>query len=135
MSRKSKRRIRLIFEIVPLIDVMMVLCLFFAILAFLPELQNAFDTKLPKALNSEKAKEAIIVAINSRGVIYIQDEVVTKNELSQELKKRLKNNISNPILLAADSNLKYEKVVEILDVMKSSGALQVGLVTETEELK
>jgi len=135
MSRKSKRRIKLVFEIVPLIDVMMVLCLFFAILAFLPEIQNALDTKLPKAVNSEKAKESIIVAINARGVIYIQDEVVTKNELASKLRIKLKNNISNPVLLSADSNLKYEKVVQLLDIIKSSGALQVGLVTESEELK
>lgn len=129
---KRKKRARLIFEVIPLIDVMMVLCLFFAIAAFLPQLQNALDTKLPKAASAEKAKEAIIVTLNSFGNIYIQDKLVSKNELIAELKLRVKGDNSVPILLAADSSLKYENVVSVLDILKRSGAVQIGLVTEGE---
>ncbi|MBC7473352.1 MAG: biopolymer transporter ExbD, partial [Candidatus Sericytochromatia bacterium] len=63
MLKRRKRREKITFEVIPLIDVMIVLCLFFAIAAFLPQVQNAIDTKLPKANNSDKAKEAIVVAV------------------------------------------------------------------------
>jgi len=127
---KRKRRTKIYFEVIPLIDVMMVLCLFFAIAAFLPQVQNALDTKLPKATSSEKAKEALIVTINSFGNIYIQGKLVSKNELVAELKLKIKGDTSVPLLLAADSSLKYENVVSVLDIMKRSGAVQIGLVTE-----
>ena len=127
---KRKRRTKIVFEVVPLIDVMMVLCLFFAIAAFLPQVQNALDTKLPKSSASEKAKEAILVSLNAEGNIYIQDKLISKNELIAELKLRMKADNSTPLLLAADSNLKYDKIVSVLDIMKRSGAAQVGLVTE-----
>lgn len=129
---KRKRRQKIVFEVIPLIDVMMVLVLFFAIAAFLPQVQNAIDTKLPKAAGADKAKEAIIVTMNSFGNIYIQDKLVSKNELVAELKLRLKDDNTVPLLLAADSGLQYEKVVSILDIMKRSGAVQIGLVTEDE---
>src|SRR5688572_30271150 len=120
MIKRRKRAVRekIVFEIVPLIDVMMVLVLFFAIAAFLPQFQSAIDTKLPKASSSEKAKEAVVVTVNSFGNIYVQDQLVSKNELIAELKVRLKNDLNLPLLLAADSNLKYENVVSVLDIMK-----------------
>jgi biopolymer transport protein ExbD len=129
---KRRKRSKIVFEVIPVIDVMMVLCLFFAIAALLPQLQNALETKLPKASSSEKAKEAIVVTLNSFGNIYVQDKLVSKNELIAELKIRVKGDTSVPILLAADSSLKYDRVVNVLDIMKRSGAVQIGLVTEGE---
>jgi biopolymer transport protein ExbD len=127
---KRKRRTKIVFEVIPLIDVMMVLCLFFAIAAFLPQVQNALDTKLPKSSSSEKAKEALLITLNAEGNIYIQDKLISKNELIAELKLKIKEDNTTPLLLAADNSLKYDKIISILDIMKRSGAAQVGLVTE-----
>ncbi|MFN8578604.1 MAG: biopolymer transporter ExbD [Candidatus Sericytochromatia bacterium] len=129
---KRKKRERVVFEIIPLIDVMMVLCLFFAIAAFLPRVQSAIDTKLPKSTTGEQAKEALVVSINSSGTIYVKDKVVSKNELLNELKTQLKNDNTIPLVLAADNNLKYDSVVSVLDTMKQTGASQIGIATDKE---
>ncbi len=127
---KRKKRQRIVFEIIPLIDVMMVLCLFFAIAAFLPQVQSAIDTKLPQSKSGDSAKEAIVVSINSSGSIYVKDKIVSKNELLKEIKDRMISSKDIPIVLAADENLKYNDVVSVLDIIKQSGATQVGIATE-----
>lgn len=127
---KRKKRKKIVFEIIPLIDVMMVLCLFFAIAAFLPRVQSAIDTKLPKSISGEQAKEALVVSINSSGTIYVKDKVVSKNELLSELKNQIKNDNTIPLVLAADNELRYDSVVSVLDTMKQTGALQIGIATE-----
>lgn len=127
---KRRKRERIVFEVIPLIDVMMVLCLFFAIAAFLPQVQSAIDTKLPKASSGESAKEALVVSINATGSIYVKDKLVSKNELLGELKKQINNDNTTPIVLAADENLKYDSVVSVLDIMKQTGAAQIGIATD-----
>ena len=129
---KRKKRQKIVFEVIPLIDVMMVLCLFFAIAAFLPQVKSTIDTKLPQANNGDSAKEAIVVSINSSGSIYVKDKLVSKNELLNEIKNQISNAKDTPIVLAADQNLKYNDVVSVLDTIKQSGAVQVGIATEKE---
>jgi len=125
-----RRRNKIVFEIIPLIDVMMILAIFFAILAFMPQLQNALETKLPKASETEKAEEALTITISESGSLLVGNQSVSKKELAETLKKQLQKNKDLPLLLAADKNLEYQKVIEIIDIMKSSGALQIGLITE-----
>lgn len=130
MLKRKKRREKITFEVIPLIDVIMVLCLFFCIAAFLPQINNAIDTKLPQATGTDTAKEAIVVAITESGSINIQEKLISKNELLKELKARIAKDPSIPILIAADKNLKYDKVIGVLDIVKKTGATQVGLATE-----
>lgn len=127
---KRKKRQKIVFEVIPLIDVMMVLCLFFAIAAFLPQVQSAIDTKLPKSVSGESAKEALVVSINSSGSIYVKDKLVSRNELLAEINNQIKNDKEIPIVLAADSGLKYDSVVAVLDTIKQTGATQIGLATD-----
>lgn len=128
--RKKHKREKVVFEIIPLIDVIMVLCLFFAIAAFLPQVQNSLDTKLPQSSGSDKAKEALVIAINQSGSLFIKNKPITKNELLDEIKKNLSSDPNTPILIAGDKNLKYEKIVSVIDIVKKTGATQVGLATE-----
>lgn len=128
--RKKRNRDKVSFEVIPLIDVIMVLCLFFCIAAFLPQVQSTLDTKLPQSSGSDKAKEALVVSINQSGSLYIKNKPITRNELLSELKKNLNKDINTPILIAADKNLKYEKVVAVIDIIKKTGASQVGLATD-----
>lgn len=128
--RKKHKREKVVFEIIPLIDVIMVLCLFFAIAAFLPQVQNSLDTKLPQSSGSDKAKEALVISINQSGSLFIKNKPITKNELLDEIKKNLSSDPNTPILIAGDKNLKYEKIVSVIDIVKKTGATQVGLATE-----
>jgi biopolymer transport protein ExbD len=109
---------------------MMVLVLFFSVAAFLPQVQNQIETKLPRASNTQKAKEALVVNIDNKGNLSVQEKTVSKNELLNELKTRLEKDNTQPLLLSADVNTRYEKVVEILEIIKKTGSDQVGLVTE-----
>lgn len=128
---RRRKREKIVFEIIPLIDVMMILAIFFAILAFMPQLQSAIETKLPKASESEKSEEALIVTIGTTGDLLVGNQAVSKKELAEVLRNQLQKNKDQPLLLAADKNLEYQKVVEIIDIMKSTGALQIGLITES----
>lgn len=129
-NSRKKRRNKISFEVIPTIDIMMVLVLFFSVAAFLPQVQNQIETKLPRASNTQKAKEALVVNIDNKGNLSVQEKTVSKNELLNELKTRLEKDNTQPLLLSADVNTRYEKVVEILEIIKKTGSDQVGLVTE-----
>lgn len=127
---RKKHKNKITFEVIPTIDIMMVLVLFFSVAAFLPQVQNQIETKLPRASNTQKAKEALVVNIDNKGNLSVQEKTVSKNELLNELKTRLEKDNTQPLLLSADVNTRYEKVVEILEIIKKTGSDQVGLVTE-----
>jgi biopolymer transport protein ExbD len=128
---RRKRRERIYFEVIPLIDIMMVLVLFFSIVAFLPHSKNIIKTSLPKSENNQKLEDdnnAYIVSIDKNQVIRFNNKILSINELKDILKSR--KYINKTILLAADKELQYQKVINFLDILKENGNENVGLLTE-----
>jgi biopolymer transport protein TolR len=127
---RKKRRERVYFEVIPLIDIMMVLVLFFSIVAFLPHSKNIIKTNLPKSENNEKLEDdsSYIVSVDKNQVIRFNNKILSINELRDILKN--KEYIDKTILLAVDKELQYQKVINFLDILKENGNEKVGLLTE-----
>jgi biopolymer transport protein TolR len=127
---RKKRRERVYFEVIPLIDIMMVLVLFFSIVAFLPHSKNIIKTNLPKSENNEKLEDdnSYIVSVDKNQVIRFNNKIPSINELRDILKN--KEYIDKTILLAVDKELQYQKVINFLDILKENGNEKVGLLTE-----
>lgn len=127
---RRNRRERVYFEVIPLIDIMMVLVLFFSIAAFLPHSKNIIKTNLPKSENNEKLEDdnSYIVSVDKNQVIRFNNKILSINELKDTLKS--KEYIDKTILLAVDKELQYQKVIDFLDILKENGNEKVGLLTE-----
>jgi biopolymer transport protein TolR len=138
MIRRSKNRRKLNAEInvVPYIDVMMVLLVIFMITA--PMLTQGVDVELPK-VGSEpvdtKDQEPLIVTVNSNGEYFVNVggdplKVVSLEDVELRVEKILNTNPTKMILVKGDKAVDYEKVVVLMAALQRSGAPGVGLVTE-----
>lgn len=137
MSRRSHKK-RLVAEInvVPYIDVVLVLLIVFMITA--PLLTQGVKVDLPQASATpiDKEDEPLIVSLKRDGSLYINlgEDGETKpasiDAIRQQVTAILKNKPSTPVLVWGDRSVNYGKVVELMTQLQSAGAESVGLVTE-----
>ena len=136
MAHRSKRK-RLVAEInvVPYIDVVLVLLIVFMITA--PLLTQGVKVDLPQASSSpvDKNEEPLIVSIKRDGSLYINlgkddKKAVSIEVIQQQVMNVLKTKPETPILVWGDRNADYGKVVTLMTQLQAAGADSVGLVTE-----
>lgn len=124
-------------NVTPMADIMLVLLIIFMITT--PLLQSGITVNLPKAKNPLDApdadkKEAVIVALNREGRIYLAKTPVTEADLSEYLTRRFSGGeINKTIYLKADTAVAYGRVVEIVNQCRKAGVDKIGLMTEKEK--
>jgi len=117
-------------------DIMLVLLIIFMITT--PLLQSGITVNLPKAKNPLDApeadkKEAVVVALNREGRIYLAKTPVTEADLTEYLVRRFSGGeINRTIFLKADTAVAYGRVVAIVNQCRQAGVDKIGLMTEKE---
>jgi biopolymer transport protein TolR len=124
-------------NVTPMADIMLVLLIIFMITT--PLLQTGITVNLPKARNPLDApeadsKDAVIVALNREGRIYLAKTPVSETELLDALAKKFSGGeINKTIFLKADSAVAYGRVVQIVDSCRRTGVERIGLMAEKEK--
>jgi biopolymer transport protein TolR len=124
-------------NVTPMADVMLVLLIIFMITT--PLLQSGITVNLPKAKNPLDApeadsNEAVVIAVNREGRLYLKKSPIGENDLYEFLVKRFSGGeINRTIFLKADSALAYGRVVEIVNGCRRAGVDRIGLMAEKEE--
>jgi biopolymer transport protein TolR len=136
--RRQRRSKKLVAEInvVPYIDVMLVLLVIFIVTA--PLLQQGVAVDLPQA--SAKTlppaeKEPIIVSVDTEGMYYLNiadapQMPIDHQALSLRVMAELKRTPQRKVLVKADKQVNYGKVVGAMVLLQQAGAPSVGLVTQ-----
>jgi len=118
-------------NITNLVDVMLVLLIVFMISA--PMIQAGIDIALPKASESpQDVSGGIIVSIDKKQTIYIDNYKVSANDFESRLKTIREVKKFRPIYIRADKTIPYGTVIELMGKIKKMGIENVGLVTEPE---
>jgi biopolymer transport protein TolR len=123
-------------NVTPMADVMLVLLIIFMITT--PLLQSGITVNLPKAKNPLDApgadsKEAVVVAINREGKLYLAKKQIGEQDLYDFLIKKFSGGeINRTIFLKGDTALPYGKVVEIVNGCRRAGVERIGLMAEKE---
>jgi biopolymer transport protein TolR len=137
MSRKQKtRRPMAEINVVPYIDVMLVLLVIFMITA--PLLTQGVKVDLVEADAKpieEDAKRPIVIGVERDGrlsITYDDDRTrfVDEDELLQMSAALIRNNPGSPVLIKGDRSVVYEDVVRAMVVLQQAGAPNVGLITQ-----
>jgi biopolymer transport protein TolR len=124
-------------NVTPMADVMLVLLIIFMITT--PLLQQGITVNLPKAKNAldapeADAKDAIVVAINRDGRLFLQKNDVTESQLVEYLTKRFSSGeLNRTMFLKADTAVVYGRVVQIVNQCRNAGVERIGLMAEKEK--
>ncbi len=141
MTRPTARR-RSMSEInvVPYIDVMLVLLIIFMVTA--PLLNQGVEVDLPSApanpLDAD-GPEPIVVSVDAEGGIYLNinsnpDAVIDAGAMVDKVKQALLVEKKRPVMVRGDANGPYENVVRVLVLLQRADVDSVGLVTDPVEL-
>ncbi|MET0071469.1 MAG: protein TolR [Candidatus Thiodiazotropha sp.] len=140
MSRqKNRRRPMSEINVVPYIDVMLVLLVIFMITA--PLLSQGVKVELPQAdaepLPNE-VDEPLVVTVDRGGDMYIdigqdKDQPIEPDTLVKRVQAVLKHKPKTPIMVRGDAGVAYGRVVEAMVLLQAGGAPSVGLITEPPE--
>ncbi len=116
-------------NIIPLVDVTLVLLLIFMLTA--PLMYRGIDVNLPKTAGKPTAvEERMVLTLTKEQTIYVNDKPVALPSLEQTLRDLFKNRQDKTIYLRADQALQYGFVVETMDRVRRSGIEKLGIVTE-----
>ncbi len=123
-------------NVVPYIDVMLVLLVIFMVTA--PLLTQGVQVDLPKTPAkpiSEVKEEPLIVSIKADGSFYVNlgqqpDQSLTIDDIRTKVAAVIRRNPETPVLVWGDVSVPYGVVVTLMSELQSAGAQSVGLVTE-----
>ena len=136
MAGKKKRKPMAEINVVPYIDVMLVLLVVFMVTA--PLLTQGVKVDLPQAPSEpidKKDEEPLIVSVKKDGTYYInlgqnQEQAKPLSEVTETVAKILRQKPQTPILVWGDEQVDYGLVVRLMTHLQGAGAPSVGLVTE-----
>ena len=122
MSIRSKSRKRPRIDVVPLIDVLMVLIIFFLVTMQFRDLR-ALNIKLPKidTAGSNLMSNELIISISQEGGFFINSKKVDFEKLAQVLKATSFLPQRPVILVVADENVPLRHVTQVVDLCRKNG--------------
>ena len=123
-------------NVTPMVDVMLVLLIIFMVITPMLSKGVSVDlvrTRNPIAMDEADKEDAVLVAITRDGQAFLGTKKVTNEELQSQVSDQVSNRIDKTVYLKCDARSKYERVVEVVNLIRTSGVDNVGLLTEKEE--
>ena len=119
-------------NVTPFVDVMLVLLIIFMVTA--PMMMQGVDVSLPEATSEplDSEKEHLIITIDKKSQIFINDYKVSVEFLSEKLAKILEGRADREVFLKADKDMRYGTIVKVMAEIKGAGVEKLGMVTEPE---
>ncbi len=135
MRRRTQRKPISAINVVPYIDVMLVLLVIFMITA--PLLAQGVKVELPEAAAKPitDSKEALVVTIDLQGRYYLnvgdgQETGVSPEVLVSRVSTVLRHRPDTPVMVRGDRQVSYGAIIALMSLLQRSGAPNVGMLTE-----
>jgi biopolymer transport protein TolR len=135
IDKRSGRRLMNQINVVPYIDVMLVLLVIFMITA---PLVNPGQIELPQVgKTSELPVAPLEVSIHTDRSLWLRDRdkgaaerKLTRDELLQAIRQKQQQNPQQAVVIAADKDVRYEAVLEVMDMLQQNQVKKVGLLAK-----
>ena len=117
-------------NVTPMVDVMLVLLIIFMVTA--PLLTVGIPVNLPqtKAEPLSNPDEPIVVTINDKGAVYLQETTIADDALVPRLQAITESKPDTKIFVRGDKKIDYGRVMQVMGLIKSAGFTQVALVVD-----
>jgi biopolymer transport protein ExbD len=119
-------------NITPFTDVVLVLLIIFMIAT--PFIyQSSINVQLPQSSKSEETSRDIIITINAQGEIFLEDAKLDLDKLKYKLTAKVRSKPNASVIINGDKNVRYDSVMQVMDVLTRSGVKNPGLGIELKK--
>ena len=120
-------------NVTPMVDVMLVMLIIFMVIT--PMLSKGVSVDMVKAKNpiamaNADKEDAVLVAVTRDGKVFMNTSQTTLEAMPNKVKDMLTNKLDKTVYVKSDQRAKFEKVVEVIDTLRSVGVDNLGLLTE-----
>jgi biopolymer transport protein TolR len=118
-------------NVTPLVDVMLVLLIIMMIIA--PLLQKGVNVRLPTATNSAdkpETQDQTVVGVTPDGQFWVNGVSVSDADVRSRVDDILEGKKDRILLIKADEDAPYGRVMEVMDTLRAAGIEDMGLITE-----
>ena len=120
-------------NVVPLVDVMLVLLIIFMVTA--PLLQRGIDVNLPtaaraNAIQGERVFINVPAAFRQDRMVYLADEPIRLAILRERIRQKVENQTDKQVYLRVDGGLQIQDQMDVIDQIRAAGVDKIGLVTK-----
>ena len=129
LPRRERRKARI--EIIPMIDVMAFLLMFFMMASLAMTSMTGLNVSLPKAAAGERTNTArAILTMTGRGELFLEKRPLRLDQVTAELRRRIAANPDLQVIVNADRSLRHGQVIELIDAAKMAAPKILSVATE-----
>jgi biopolymer transport protein ExbD len=129
IPRNAPKKARI--EIIPMIDTMFFLLVFFMIATLSMTNQNNLPVNLPHAsgVQSEKQQVLTLTLTKDDKLFYDKEQITSPADAAQRLQQESQGNKQTAVIINADRSVEHGKVIELMDVIRQSGVTKIAIST------
>ncbi len=118
-------------NIVPFVDIVLVILIIFLIVS--PTfIRPGFDIQLPQAESAKKPQNVkALLSIDIDGTVYFNRAPLSKQELSEKLKKTVQRDQNMKVVISADKNVAHGNVISLIDLIRKAGVKKFAVSVES----
>src|SRR5215475_2705745 len=134
LSRRTVKKARI--EIIPMIDTIFFLLVFFMISTLSMSRFAGVQVNLPKAASgSQPPNETVVISLTKDNQLFFNKNQMSVDSLRESLRTELAKNSELLVVINADDGVEHGKVVEIMDQARQTGATKLSIAVEPKETK
>jgi len=113
----------------PLVDVIFLLLIFFMVTTVFPD-EGIIIEKPGAEQSSRLTDEKLLITIDEQGKVYYKKQLLTRDDIKRLVKNEVSKNPEVNVIINVDKRVITEKLVYVIDTIKSSGAEKIGISTD-----
>ncbi|MEX5284078.1 biopolymer transporter ExbD [Selenomonas sputigena] len=131
---KHRMRKKPVFMIIPMIDIIFFLLVFFMMNSLQTVAQKALAVQLPQAQSaSAPVQMPIIMTLDEKGHITVDNKPVSLQDASVIMKRHMQENANAAVVLQADRKTAHGQVVAVMDMLKGAGVKRLSIAAEQKK--
>lgn len=134
IQRRNPKKARI--EIIPMIDTIFFLLVFFMISTLSMSQYRGMPVNLPKAASGQQAPaESAAITIDNQGRLFVDKQPVEKEMLGDLLRQQVADNADLLVVINADDGVEHGRVVEVMDIARDANVAKMAIAVKPKEIK